>query len=605
MPIRVGFVIEGQKTICPITAIKRFIKIAKQAEPNMTFHPAEGKTGPSFSNVEDAPDSEEDFKRFFTLHEHVKRPGFSNQHEVCLQICTNRTLNDIKNEGQNNKTVLALQKGRIHVDTDEFHAKRIVGVGGLFGIHPRALNRNALASELEQTLQTVTLTDATRADIRRTSVASTELEDNDWEIDARAVAPITLSTRKFSYGATNRITTEAIAVECAAEDAKLTQARLAAAMSQALMPKGMKFIPRAAARHMGEEHYRKLLQDQAAMMRQSVSVPISGVTATAMTYDIEIEDDNGFTTSMTLKQAIERNNKIRRVEPTNDTRNGKWLLITEKRFEADVQQYADEHLSELFRQLPDAPGYRAETWNQPSRSDKPYTNDEEAQVYAMLHADATQSIILEDDQATPNSYKRTSTHNKRKHGAIQFYTKGEKSYASVASKKTVGQRAQTAITHDNTDTDFGRTQTETNDVDNNMDSEIEHRQTASVQQFTETMEIRMTQWMTNVEQKIEAQTQPTMNEILQAMQQTIQNTVKDLMTSLTAETFKHMEIRMAANEQKLENANRKHLQEIETLQATIKHMQNPGIRSPSRLPQPTASKIIPTASATRARSGSP
>jgi hypothetical protein len=598
-------VIEGQKTICPITAIKRFIAILKQAEPNTTFHPAEGKNGTSFSTADDAPKSEEEFKSFFILHEHVKRPGFTTQHEVCLQISTNRTMMEIKGEGRNNRMVQALQKGRIHVDIDDFNAKRIVGAGGLFGIHPRAINRNALALELAQKLHNVTLTDATRADIRKTSEAPTETEDNDWEIDARAVAPMTISTRKFSYGAINRITTEAIAIECAAEDAKLLQARLAAAMSQALIPKGMKYVPRAAAKHMGEENYRKLLKEQESMMRQSVSVPISGITAEAMSYDVDTHDENGFTTQMTLKQAIERNNKIRRVEPTNDTKNGKWLLITDKRFETDVQQYVDEHLPEIFQQLPDTPAFRAETWNQPSRSDRPHTNDEELRVYAMLQMAVTQSTTHTEDIDTTQSEKRTRNNTKRKHGAIQFHTKGMHSYASVASRSTTTDKGPTANTQTNTSIDNEQTHSEPPDDNYNNKTDNEHKQTAAAIQTAEKMERRMQTWMQHIEQKIDTQKQPDMNELLMAMQQTIQNTVKDLLTSLTAETYKNMELRMATTERKWEAANKLQSQEIATLQDTIKQMTNQGTRSPSRLPQPTASRLLHTADANRARSGSP
>jgi hypothetical protein len=157
-------------------------------------------------------------------------------------------------------------------------------------------------------------------------------EDDDWEVDARDIAMMSLSCRKFSYGATNRITTEAIAIECAEDDAKLLQARLAAAVSQGLMPRGLKYVPRVAAKHMGEADYVQLLKDQAATMRQYVSIPISGLTAAAMAHHIDMSDDNSFTTPMALKHAIEQNTKIYRVEPTNDTQHGKWLLITERIF---------------------------------------------------------------------------------------------------------------------------------------------------------------------------------------------------------------------------------------------------------------------------------
>jgi hypothetical protein len=320
-------VIEGQKTIRPITAIKRFIKIIQQAEPNITFHPAEGKNGPSFRNIADAPESEESFNRFFTMHTHVKRPGLSTQHEVCLNISTDRTLTEIKGVGQTTKMIQALQKGRIHVTTDTFHSKRIVGAGGLFGIHQRALHRHTLTRDLEKQLSRTTLHESTRADIRHNSDAVSG-EDDDWEVDAREIATMTLECRKFSYGATNPITTEAIAIECAEEDAKILQARLAAAMSQDLMPKGLTYVPRAAAKHLGETDYIQLLKEQAAILRQSVSVPISGLTAAAMEHGIDVSDDNGFTTHMALKCAIEQNAKIHCVEPTNDTLNGKWLLIT-------------------------------------------------------------------------------------------------------------------------------------------------------------------------------------------------------------------------------------------------------------------------------------
>jgi hypothetical protein len=591
-PIRVGFVIEGKKTICPITAIKRFIKIITQAEPNTTFHPAEGKTGPSFRQIDDAPNSETAFKQFFVLHEHVKRPGYSAQHEICLNICTDRPLTTIKGEGNNTKMVQELQKGRIHVDTDKFHTQRIVGAGGLFGIHPRALQRQALTQELTDKLSHATLYDSTRAAIRRNSKSDQD-EDDDWEVDAREIATLTLSCRKFSYGATNRITTEAIAIECAEDDAKLLQARLAAAMTQDLMPKGLKYIPRAAAKHMGEDDYLQLLKDQTAMMRRSVSVPISGLTAAAMSHRIDISDDNGFTTTMTLKQAIEQHPKIHRVEPTNDTQNGKWLLITDRRFESNIQQYVDEQLHKYFLQLPDGPEWKTEKWHTPSRTDKPYANEEETRVYNILKTTIDQSMTDEDDTTT--TYKRTNNNNKRKHGAIQFK---QMTYASVASRMTNPTEATTFHTlkaPTNQDRDPTQTTLEYDSEDShNGDSRNTPQLRDATNIFTQTMETRMTQWMTKVEQKIESQQPPDMNALLQAMQQTIQNTVKDLLTTLATETFKTMENRMATNEKKWETANLLQQQEISTLQDTIKQLQNSGTRSPSRLPPPMASRLNQT-----------
>jgi hypothetical protein len=466
-----------------------------------------------------------------------------------------------------------------------------------------------LTDELKQKLRNVTLNDKTRADIRLQSTAPAEPEDNDWEVDARDIAEMTLDCRKFSYGATNRVTTEAIAIECAEADAKLLRARLSAAMLQQLMPKGLKYIPRAAAQHLGEEDYRKILQDQAAMMRRSVSVPISGITPDAMAFNVEITDDNGFTTHMTLKQAIERNTRIRRVEPTNDTRRGKWLLITERQAETDVQKYADEQLAELFKQIPGDNYLRSDQWHTPSRSDRPPTYDEEAKVYAMLKIDAAHTMIHDPEPTETNT--RSTTNNKRKHGAIMFQSRDTKrmTYAMVASHQHRKNSVQPHTNNTHQHTDHAQTNYEQGLTDDDSATGTSCTATPTqlpvitIEMLTARMEHRMAQWMTQVEQKINAQQQPNMNELMQAMQHTLQTTVQALMESIATETMKAVESRLATHAKTWETTNQQQRHEIETLQTTIQQMQNPGHRSPSRLIPPMASRLHHTAGANREPGG--
>jgi hypothetical protein len=330
-----------------------------------------------------------------------------------------------------------------------------------------------------------------------------------------------------------------------------------------------------------------------------------------MSFNVEIIDENGFTTHMTLKQAIERNTRIRRVEPTNDTRRGKWLLITERQAETDVQKYADEQLAELFKQIPGDTYLRSDQWHTPSRSDRPPTYDEEAKVYAMLKIDASHTMI--HDHEPTETTTRSTTNNKRKHGAIMFKARDNRkmTYATAVSHQHRQNGDQTHTNNTQLHTEYAQPNHAQGHTDDDSTTDTGTSRTAtpaqipvaSIEMLTARMEHRMAQWMTQIEQKINAQQQPNMDELMQAMQHTLQNTVQALMESIATETMKAVENRLTTHAKKWETTNQHQRHEIETLQMTIQQMQNSGHRSPSRLVPPMASRLHHTAGANREPGG--
>jgi hypothetical protein len=346
--------------------------------------------------------------------------------------------------GNNNNSSLlkSLSSKGLNISNDEFDAKRIVTIGGLFGVNPSVVHRPFFQAQLAQQLSFVELPDKTKhakqkLDKTITTITeegensdmensdddkTTEGADDDSLSDLLTQVPdFQLYSRQYSYGKDDRIRTIALAIECKASDDAKVRDIFKAAEKQQLLPAKTTFVRRAMSNSVGPNIYRNVIQTQQSLIAETVVIPVFGITSAAL--DTSIENKNG--ERLRLRRAILDQDCFDRVEQTTDTKNGKWFFVTTKDKANTARQFIDSDLPRYYKQLTKFPTSVVPGWPVPGRGDRHGDDEDLEEEVANLQRKFATAPTLKNTVQQRGWHGRTVS-------TLKFRT-GDKSYAAATA----------------------------------------------------------------------------------------------------------------------------------------------------------------------------
>jgi hypothetical protein len=316
------------------------------------------------------PADETAFKAFFIVHERVKRIGLRPRHEICFRLASMKPLANIKNNPHTQKRLKELNTTIIE---DPFMGQKVAVAGGLFGMNPQAVNRQAFTDDLTNSLRWAakqkTAEPAERENNQSTTTETTDQMkvddpnvDADAEMDADHIPTFSLTIRMFSFARKKRkVQAQALAIECAEDDYTQLVARIEASDEHNLLPKHTYFFTPTMLGQMEEEEYFNLLQTQQNLINTSVVIPVVGLSATALKTEITNKEGK----RMSLLHEMLRQPSIRRLEPTQTT--GKWFVQTTLDTAKEATRFLDYDLPDFFSQIQNKQNTKVAGFDRPSR----------------------------------------------------------------------------------------------------------------------------------------------------------------------------------------------------------------------------------------------
>jgi hypothetical protein len=375
--IRVAYTVpaKGNGKFYPIKQHESFLQALHKADPSLIIIPLLESVNP-YTNVDEMPKSEAEFLRQFTQVEE-KVAGSPRRIVICHKVRTLQSIGDIK--FRNPEFFQYLRDNKIMLTVDKFKTKASASIGFLFEIHPGLTNRDRLRFFLHDLLGQVDMDEDELKTFTNKNSNATETaeEDDDESMTAlKLVVPdfeLLVSTVGFGNGK-DRITTRAIDIHCAVEDAALLKELFSRCKLTDHDGSG-RFIPRGLAQMATTTVYKNYLWKHNKFLQEITQVPIFGLSRAAANYLIRNHDTaSGKTSHMPVRAIIEKSASVISLEPTNRTDElGKWFLITTKaRLEA-AQTLVDTAFKELFdTHIPkDKPELRFPDFPHPRRPVRP------------------------------------------------------------------------------------------------------------------------------------------------------------------------------------------------------------------------------------------
>ena len=394
-PIKLEFVVAASQTAFNLAkAHHEVLKLLKDKDPTLEVVPSKD-TKASFNDLKQFPANDTDYNAKFD-HAVQKEPTEARKILVRHSLLTNLKFSDLK--FQNAKLMEHMFKNKIYIRYNQSESLEVAALGFMQDVHPRITFRDHFAHNLGEAIH-LEMTDDEQSKINELIPQPTNPTVEEGEI-VRPDIKLEAYARTIGYGnGEGRIKTEAFEIRVPLPIRLIIKEILTRLGTQDAMPEG-RFIPYGLVQSVGSDVYKKMIRMQNVFLTNFRTIPVFGILPRALEHIIKIDNNDGTSNHMSLRQYITQQPSINGIETTNRAADLGKLFIKSDAFNIlNARAFIDDVIPQLYATadvIP--PAMVLEAFNPPRRGDAPRTSTN-FQSYASILANLGNP--QGDEQAIP------------------------------------------------------------------------------------------------------------------------------------------------------------------------------------------------------------
>ena len=394
-PIKLEFVVAASQTSFNLAkAHHEVLKLLKDKDPTLEVVPSKD-TKASFNDLKQFPANDTDYNAKFD-HAVQKEPTEARKILVRHSLLTNLKFSDLK--FQNAKLMEHMFKNKIYIRYNQSESLQVAALGFMQDVHPRITFRDHFSHNLSEAIH-LEMTDDEQSKInellpppKNSNAEEGEIVKPDIKLEAYA--------RTIGYGNDEgRIKTEAFEIRVPLAIRLPIKEILTRLGNQDAMPEG-RFIPYGLVQSVGSEVYKKMIRMQNVFLTNFRTIPVFGILPSALEHIIKLDNNDGTSSNMTLRQYITQQPSINGIETTNRASDLGKIFIKSDAFNIlNARAFIDDVIPQLYATAGlILPAMILEAFNPPRRGDAPRTSTN-FQSYASILANLGNP--QGDEQAIP------------------------------------------------------------------------------------------------------------------------------------------------------------------------------------------------------------